>query len=193
MSIIGLDLIKNVVEQQQVYDPATILYILNKGIHTTFAAKVNAEPAGFHMNDGMDIAICVIDKNKHELSFAGAMSSIYLIRDNEILSYKGDRKPIGSVDYNGINQFEKQIIQLQNRDFIYLFSDGFADQFGGPEGKKFKYRRFRHLLLNIHKLPAEDQKNIIHQKFEEWIGVKYEQIDDVLVLGFSYPIENTPQ
>ncbi|MGV8827327.1 MAG: ligand-binding sensor domain-containing protein [Breznakibacter sp.] len=191
MSIIGLDLIKNAVEQQMVCDPATILSILNKGIHATFTAKNNNETDGFNLNDGMDIAICVIDKATHVLSFAGGMSSIYLIRDNEIFSYKGDRKPIGSVASNGSSLYEKQEIQLLNNDFIYLFSDGYADQFGGPEGKKFKYRRFRHLLLNIHKLPAEDQKNIIHQKFEEWIGTKYEQVDDVLVMGFSYLDENT--
>lgn len=186
MSIIGLDLIKNAVEQQMVFDPSKILGILNKGIHATFAAKTNNETDGFNMNDGMDIAICVIDKATNKLSFAGGMSSIYLIRDNEIFSYKGDRKPIGSIASNGSSLYEKQEIQLQNNDFIYLFSDGYADQFGGPEGKKFKYRRFRHLLLNIHKLPAEDQKNIIHQKFEEWIGTKYEQVDDVLIMGFSY-------
>lgn len=190
MSIIGLDLLKNAIEQQMVYDPATILSILNKGIHATFAVKNNLETDGFNMNDGMDIAICVIDKTSRLLTFAGGMSSIYLIRDNEIISYKGDRKPIGSLASSGTSSFEKQEIQLQNNDFIYLFSDGYADQFGGPEGKKFKYRRFRHLLLNIHKLPAEDQKNIIHQKFEEWIGTKYEQIDDVLVLGFAHQDED---
>ena len=66
-----------------------------------------------------------------------------------------------------------------------MFTDGYADQFGGPEGKKFKYRRFRHLLLNIHKLPFEDQKTILHQKMEEWMGNTYEQIDDILLIGIK--------
>ncbi len=186
MSIIGLDLIKNAVEQQQLYNPAHMLTLLNRGIHSTFASSGNNDAKGFHINDGMDIAVCVIDKPTGTMEFAGGMSTIYLIRDNEMFSYKGDRRPIGSVASGETYEFEQHTIQLQDNDFIYMFSDGYADQFGGPEGKKFKYRRFRHLLLNIHKLPAMDQKNIIHQKFEEWIGDSYEQIDDILILGFSY-------
>lgn len=186
MSIIGLDLIKNAVEQQMEYDPATILWILNKGIHATFAINSTTDSDGFHINDGMDISICVIDKATNTMTYAGGMSSIYLVRDNEMFTYKGDRRPIGSVASGETYQFEKQTIELQNKDYIYLFTDGYSDQFGGPEGKKFKYRRFRHLLLNIHKLPSQDQKNIIHQKLEEWIGTKYEQVDDILIMGFAY-------
>lgn len=189
MSIIGMDILRNTIEQQQEFDPAAILSHLNRAIHQTFSNSNNnhhdENGNGHHINDGMDIAVCVIDKKTRNLTFSGAISSMYLIRENEIITYKGNRTPIGSIGTEASGMFEKQEVELQPKDMIYLFSDGFADQFGGAEGKKFKYRRFRHLLLNIHKLPAEDQKNIIHQKYEEWIGTEYEQIDDVLIAGFA--------
>ncbi|MCK7536681.1 MAG: SpoIIE family protein phosphatase [Marinilabiliales bacterium] len=77
----------------------------------------------------------------------------------------------------------KQQLKLEKNDIFYLFSDGYADQFGGPEGKKFKYRRFRHLLLTIHKLPLDQQKLILEKSFDEWVGSEFEQVDDVLIVG----------
>ena len=137
----------------------------------------------FEVNDGMDMVFCVIDKKRKVMEFAGAYNPIYLIRDNEILTFKGDRFSIG---HNSGRRFRKEGINLLKDDIIYLFSDGYADQFGGPENKKFKYRRFRHLLLNIHKLPMSDQKAILHQKMEDWKNyqeIHQEQIDDILIVG----------
>lgn len=188
MSIIGLDSLRNIVEQQQIDDPAKILQILNKLIFTTFSKEMGEGPGvrvgdsiEMEVQDGMDLALCVIDHEQQVMSFSGAMSSMYLVRDNEIITYKGERRAIGASIQS---RFETQTIPLLPYDFVYLLSDGYTDQFGGPEGKKFKNRRFRHLLLNIHKLPVSDQKKIIHQKLEEWMGVDNEQIDDILVLGF---------
>lgn len=138
-----------------------------------------------NVNDGMDLAIISYDKINAQLEFAGAMNPIYIIRDNEIVVYKGDRFPIGFKGRDSEVQFTKKEISVLKNDIIYLFSDGYADQFGGPEGKKFKYRRFRHLLLNIHKLPIEDQKAILHQKMEEWMGSDHDQIDDILLMGLK--------
>ena len=137
------------------------------------------------MNDGMDMVFCVIDKKRQVLEYAGAYNPIYLIRDNEIITFKGNRFSIG---HNTERQFGLEEVQLLKEDVIYLFSDGYADQFGGPENKKFKYRRFRHLLLNIHKLPMPDQKAILHQKMEDWINydkTPQEQIDDILIIGIK--------
>ncbi len=185
MSIVGYDLLKNIVEIQGVECPATILNKINLQLSDTFNKKtsVSIKYDEGEVNDGMDMSVCVIDLEKRIIEFAGAYSSMYLIRENEIESFEGDRFPIGHKGFG--NTFDKQIIPLRKNDVIYLFSDGYADQFGGADGKKFKYRRFRHLLLNIHKLPFNDQKAILHQKMEDWMGTEYEQIDDMLLIGFK--------
>jgi len=118
------------------------------------------------------------------MKFSGAFNPIYIIRDEKIIELKGDRFSVGLDDEDEKHQgFTSQEIQLMKNDMIYLFSDGFADQFGGPEGKKFKYRRFRHILLNIHMLPLHEQRNLLDQTLDNWRG-SIEQVDDVLVIGF---------
>lgn len=185
MSIIGYDLLKNIVEIQEEHYPERILNKLSREVALTF--KKNGQDASLNkqsIDDGMDIALVMLDEEKQLLHFSGAMNPLYIIRDNEIMTYKGDRFPIGYSDGERELSYTRQEIKVYPNDVIYLFSDGFADQFGGPEGKKFKYRRFRHLLLNIHKLPIDDQKAILHQKMEEWMGTEYEQVDDILLIGF---------
>ncbi|GAF02639.1 ligand-binding sensor domain-containing protein [Saccharicrinis fermentans] len=182
MSIIAYDMLKRIVKSDIEYCPAYILERLNKEVIDTFKKNNKEEKNSLlRVNDGMDIALCIIDKKQRKMAFAGAYNPLYLIRDNEILVYKGDRFPIG---YQGEKEmkFSKHEIAMEQNDIFYIFSDGYADQFGGDEGKKFKYRRFRHLLLNIHRLPAEDQKAILHQKIEEWMG-DFEQVDDIIVMG----------
>ncbi|MCU4175847.1 ligand-binding sensor domain-containing protein [Carboxylicivirga sp. N1Y90] len=186
MSIIGFDLIKNIVEIRGIECPANILNVLNKEVVATFnkngAKGINSK---LNVNDGMDVSLIVYDRSKGLIEFAGAMNPLYIIHDNEINNYKGNRFPIGYMSADSTSLFTKQEIKVERGDIVYMFSDGYADQFGGPEGKKFKYRRFRHLLLNIHKLPVLDQKAILHQKMEEWMGNEHEQIDDILLLGLK--------
>jgi serine phosphatase RsbU (regulator of sigma subunit) len=184
MSIIGYDLIRNIIEIQGVDCPAQILNQLNHQLSRTFRNNyIDKGLANSEVNDGMDLSLCVIDFVNHSIEFAGAYNSLYLVRDNEIVTYDGNRFSVGF--QNAKEMFTKQVISLEPNDVIYLFSDGYVDQFGGPEGKKFKNRRFRHLLLNIHKLPFDDQKSILHQKMEEWMGSSYEQLDDILLIGFK--------
>ena len=182
MSIIAYDMLKGIINSDIEFCPAYILERLNKEVIATFKRNTDVGSNDtLGVNDGMDIALCMIDKKERKLSFAGAFNPLYLVRGNEIFVYKGDRFPIG---YQGEKKlsFSKHDIALEDNDIFYIFSDGYADQFGGEDGKKFKYRRFRHLLLNIHKLPAEDQKAILHQKIEEWMG-EHEQVDDMIVMG----------
>jgi ligand-binding sensor domain-containing protein/serine phosphatase RsbU (regulator of sigma subunit) len=187
MSIIGYDLMRNVIEIQGIECPAVILNTMNRQLLDTFKKEVNpSNNRNTDVNDGMDIALCVIDFDRKVVEFAGANNSMYLVHENEIETYEGNRFALGLTESFG--KFTKQEISLHENDIIYLFSDGYADQFGGPEGKKLKYRRFRHLLLNIHKLPFEDQKAILHQKMEEWMGETYEQVDDMLLIGLK-PLE----
>ncbi len=185
MSIIGFDLLKNIVELQGIECPAKVLNALNAEVVSTFSNNGEATDNKRNVNDGMDLAIISYDKLNGKIEFAGAMNPIYIIRDNEIIVHKGDRFPIGFKGRGEEVKFTKKEIPVFANDIVYLFSDGYADQFGGPEGKKFKYRRFRHLLLNIHKLPIEDQKSILHQKMEEWMGSEHEQIDDILLMGLK--------
>jgi ligand-binding sensor domain-containing protein/serine phosphatase RsbU (regulator of sigma subunit) len=179
MSIIGFELFRKITHSQGVDDPSKILNILNHEFEEIFRDVDN-----FTLRDGMDIAFCVIDKQTKILEFSGAVNPIYLIRDNKITEIRGSRFSVGLDDnFDEDQSFENKQILLQEDDVIYLFSDGYADQFGGPEGKKFKYRRFRHLLLTIHQYPMEEQQRLLEERINRWKGSS-EQVDDILVIGF---------
>ncbi|MDP4210949.1 MAG: two-component regulator propeller domain-containing protein [Bacteroidota bacterium] len=179
MSIIGIELFRKITVSQGIDKPAQILDILNREFEKIFK-DVDSEA----IKDGMDIAFCVIDKQSRTLEFSGAINPIYLIRDNKITEIRGSRFSIG-LDENPENQtFENKQIELQDDDVIYLFSDGYVDQFGGPEGKKFKYRRFRHLLLTIYQYPMEEQRHLLEDRINRWKG-NLEQVDDILVIGLK--------
>jgi ligand-binding sensor domain-containing protein/serine phosphatase RsbU (regulator of sigma subunit) len=182
MSIIGYNMLKGIITGEKESCPAKILDQLSKDVISTFKKEAgNKDEDDLSVNDTMDIALCVIDKKEKKLTFAGAFNPLYLVRNNEVLIYKGDRFAIGYQSDENIH-FSKHEIKLEKEDIIYIFSDGYADQFGGLEGKKFKYRRFRHLLLNIHKLSADEQKAILHQKLEDWMN-DYDQVDDIIIMG----------
>jgi serine phosphatase RsbU (regulator of sigma subunit) len=134
------------------------------------------------LRDGMDIALCKIDISQNKLDYAGANNPIYIIRKKEIIKFKGNKQPVGFSE-NKI-PFEKHSFDLLKDDIIYLFSDGFQDQFGGPKNAKFKIGKFDKLLLEIHHKPLEEQKEILQETLNSWKG-KEEQTDDVLVIGFK--------
>jgi ligand-binding sensor domain-containing protein/serine phosphatase RsbU (regulator of sigma subunit) len=184
MSIIGFELLRNITDDQGIVEPDQILHHLNNGVATTFGKSTEK----VRIKDGMDIALCVIDKKKAEIEFSGAFRPLYLIRNNKIEEIRGDRFSVGLLDEGESDEITKTKIKLQKEDVFYLFSDGYADQFGGSEGKKYKYRRFRHLLLTIHKLPLDQQLTYFDRSFEDWKG-ELEQVDDVLILGFKPELE----
>lgn len=134
--------------------------------------------------DGMDIALCIVDFEKKKLQYAGAYNPLLIIRDNEIIRYNGDKMPVSF--HRKMNQpFSRQEIELQDNDCLYIFSDGYVDQFGGPKGMKFLIKNFKQLLLDNHHRPMQEQKAILAQTFDNWRG-EYTQIDDVLVIGFRF-------
>jgi serine phosphatase RsbU (regulator of sigma subunit) len=133
--------------------------------------------------DGLDIALCIIDNDSTNLQFAGANNPLYLLRNNEISEIKGDRMPVG-IHINFNKPFTNHIVDLNKNDQIYLFSDGFADQFGGPKGKKFRYKQFKDLLESIGHEPMNIQKEILNNTHDNWRG-SLEQIDDILVFGIK--------
>ncbi|GAB4289934.1 MAG: hypothetical protein Kow0068_15410 [Marinilabiliales bacterium] len=181
MSIIGFDLLRNITKEQGIEKPSQILNLLNSGVSETFSKHLNDE----EVKDGMDASLCVIDKGNKQIEYSGAMNPLYIARDNKIIEIKGNRFSIGTIGITDENQeFENHVIPYEDNDMIYLFSDGYADQFGGPLGKKFKYRRFRHLLLTIHNLPLEQQRKFLEENIENWKG-ELEQVDDILVIGIK--------
>ena len=135
--------------------------------------------------DGMDIALCALSSNNKgvRLQYSGAYSPLYLIRNKKCIKTKADRFPIGNISKKQ-KKFTNHEFELQKGDIFYIFTDGYADQFGGPKDQKFKYKQFRDLLLSIHHLPMEEQRSILDKTISEWMkDDKIEQTDDILVIG----------
>lgn len=182
MSIIGIELLRNITNVQGINDSAEILNRLNTGVIQTFSKEFFEDSA--LIKDGMDVAFCIIDKENNILQYSGAFSNLYLIRESKIIEIKGDRYSVGMGNNAERQLFSSHYIPIQPDDMIYIFTDGYTDQFGGPENKKYKFRRFRHLLLNIHKYPLETQRQHLEDSILEWKG-ESDQVDDVLIIGIK--------
>jgi transcriptional regulator with GAF, ATPase, and Fis domain len=178
MSIIGFNSLNQVVNELNITSPAEILNNLNKLVTTTLRQKQEDTK----IQDGMDLSICCVDLEKNKLEFAGANSPIFIVRNNNVIEIVADHHPIGNYVGEVDFRFKNNEIDLFPNDRIYLSSDGYADQFGGPKGKKLKYTQFRDILLEHHNLPMKEQKAILDKMFEEWRG-DIEQLDDVCVIG----------
>lgn len=179
MSMIGHNLLDKIINVDNVHQPSKVLDIMSRGLEKTFSREKNV---GSIIRDGMDIGLCVVDKPKRRVEFAGAFFPLYIVRDNRLLDIKGDKYPLGMTPPDTL--YTNNEIDLFENDMMYLFSDGYVDQFGGVENKKFMYRRFRYLLMNIHQFPVEDQKLILEENIRTWMG-NVPQIDDILVMGFK--------
>ncbi len=177
MSMLGISILNEVANPSIANDAGKILDTLRKHLTTTLWQTGKDEDT----RDGMDLSMCIIDFKKKELQFAGAYNPLILIRKSELVIYKGDRMPVGYHDAK-MSEFTSHSIQLIKGDCLYLFSDGYADQFGGADGKKFKSSNFRELLLEISNLPMEKQKVKLNETIEAWMGIN-EQVDDILVIG----------
>jgi serine phosphatase RsbU (regulator of sigma subunit) len=132
------------------------------------------------IKDGMDVSLCRFDIQTNELEYTGANNPVYVVSGDNLEVLKPDKQPVGHFDY--AKPFESQILQLQKNDLVYMFSDGFADQFGGEKGKKLKYKPFKEMLIAIKDQPIDSQMRVLDNKFEEWKG-DFEQVDDVCVIG----------
>ncbi len=179
MSIIGFELLRSITTIQKVDDAAEILNRLNKGVNETFRTTDD----DVAVKDGMDVAFCVIDKKAKKVQFSGAFNNMYIVREDKIIEVKGDRYAVGLIA-EGEHTFSSEMIDLETGDMLYLFTDGFVDQFGGPEGKKYKFRRFRHLLLNIHSEPLDVQRRLLEENMMDW-RKGHEQVDDILIIGIN--------
>ncbi len=205
MSIVGNNYLTQTITEESVNSTAEALDYLNQGVCKSLRqdAKFNETT----VRDGMDISLCAFDKKKRLLHFSGAKNPVYVVRKgseekelgfeldaegknplkmeganiylNEI---KGDAHPIGAYVGNELKAFTNNSIELLEGDMVYVFSDGFADQFGGPSGKKYKYKTFKKFLLSISQFEPEKQRDMLIAEFDKWKGDN-EQLDDVLVIG----------
>jgi serine phosphatase RsbU (regulator of sigma subunit)/ligand-binding sensor domain-containing protein len=155
-------------------EPAKILDKTREIVIETFSKSKT------DVKDGMDVAVCSLDRKAGILEYSGANNSLYIIRNNEIEEVKSDRQPVGKYEF--ATDFTNHRIQVEKGMCVYLFSDGFADQFGGEKGKKFKYKPFKQVLVKIHKLPMEEQLKILNDEFDKWRG-DFEQVDDICIIG----------
>jgi serine phosphatase RsbU (regulator of sigma subunit)/HAMP domain-containing protein len=176
MSIVGYNALNEALRVSD--NPGEILDGLNKGISKT----LHNNGMGSATKDGMDLALCSYDAKTRILEYAGAYNPLYLIRNGEVEQLKADKFAIGCYYEDPDKKYTNHVLQLEENDYIYIFSDGYADQFGGPKGKKFMYKRFRDHLLTLNGKNMPDQKLFLDSTLEQWRG-PLEQIDDVLVIG----------
>ncbi len=177
MSMIGMKALNGIINRG-VGHTNILLDSLDAEIRTALRQEVSGN------NDGMDIALCIYREKEKVLEFSGAKSPLVYIQDHELKKIKGDTHSIGGrkKDDGAIN-FKKHHVTIDKPTVVYLFSDGYKDQFGGKENTKFLTKKFHNLLVQVHELPMEEQKKIIEMAFEEWKG-DAAQTDDVLVMGF---------
>jgi sigma-B regulation protein RsbU (phosphoserine phosphatase) len=180
MSILGIAFLNEVINKAEIIIPNEILNELRehliKSLHQTGRKD--------ETRDGMEIALCVVDFGNKKLQYSGAFRPLYLVRNKELNEFKGDYMPIGV--YDDIEKpFSNKDLQFMENDIIYLFSDGYVDQLGGPDRKTFRSRRFKQLLMNIHLKPLDEQKTLLEEAYEEW-RQNIEQIDDIMVMGIKF-------
>jgi two-component system, sensor histidine kinase LadS len=187
VSILGYTFLKLSKTESSINTPGEALDFINKGFNETFLQQFD----GSRVKDGMDIAICAIDYENKKLYFSGAKNPAYIVRGEDVIILKGDSTPIGYPLEEIKHPFTTHTIDLNSHDTIYTFSDGFADQFGGPKGKKFLYKQFKEVLVRVSKLPIDKQKEELLSIFNNWVkhvdengsNFEYDQIDDILIIG----------
>ena len=177
MSIVGFNQLNYALNVVKAVKPSAMLDALNEGVTSTLREKSTSNG----VKDGMDIALCALDYEKMKLHFAGAYNSLYLVREGEITIIRADRHPIGASGVENV-RFSGHEIEIRKGDMIYLFSDGYADQFGGPQKKKFLLSRFRELLVSVSPETIQKQEEILNTNFDQWKGQE-EQVDDILIIG----------
>ncbi len=177
MSLVGYNILKDILNNTSASRPSEILDSLREGVVNT----LKSDETGKQAKDGMDMTLCAINYEKMELQYAAAFNPLYIVRNGELLQFQANKFPIGAFVGEKEN-FDNHIIPLQKGDQIFIFSDGYADQFGGPNGKKFMVGNFRKLLTSIATLPSDQQKLKLDETLVTWQGGQ-EQVDDVLVIG----------
>jgi serine phosphatase RsbU (regulator of sigma subunit) len=179
MSMMGVSFLNDIVNVDGIVHPDAILNNLRQKIKAIFETTGRDTK----MQDGMDVAICTIDQKNHELWYAGAYNPLYIIREGALIEYKADRMPVGAHPKDN-EQFTMHRVELKPNDRLYMFSDGYVSQFGGPNGRKFMAKPFKQLLLKTSTLTMAEQKTQLEDTIDMWQS-SYDQVDDILVIGIQ--------
>src|SRR5688572_13103917 len=180
LSLIGYFLLNDIVRSRKITEPGKILDLLDEGVTTTLRQDEDSTT-----KDGMDIALCKINLVQGEIEYAGAHRPLYMMRNGAMEEIKGNKFPIGGGIFKNQTNFTNTKVKLSKGDSIYFSSDGFPDQFGGPEGRKFGPKKVREIVEKIHKLPMQEAIQIFDQEWEGWRG-DTKQTDDVLLIGIKF-------
>ena len=180
MSLLFVTFLNDIVKVAKIYEPHLILNRLRERVIDALEQK------GFimEMHDGMDAALISYDYEDKVIHFSGAFSKMYLIRNDKIMEFKGDRMPVSY--YDKMKDFSSQEIKVCKGDNVYMFTDGYKDQFGGPRGKKYGQDNFKKILIANHKKPMETQKQLLYDSHLAWRDGRSDQIDDITIVGFRY-------
>jgi serine phosphatase RsbU (regulator of sigma subunit) len=179
MSMLNISYLNEAIIERNISKPNEILDHIRSEIITS----LNPEGSEEESKDGMDCSLCAYDFKKMEMEFSAANNPVWIVRDKTVIECKPDKMPVGKY-HDTMNPFTFNKVDIKKGDVVYTFTDGYADQFGGPKGKKFKYKQLEELLLSIHEKDMDEQKKILNDKFENWKG-NLEQVDDVLVIGIK--------
>lgn len=183
MSMLGLSALNDIVKSLQICKASGILNLLRERIQESLHQDNKTELITY---DGMDISLCILDPETNIIQFAAAHNSLYLIRNGEIRIFPADKIDIGRYSMEKAD-FTNHTIQCEDGDQIYLFTDGYADQFGGPLKKKYKSQKLRDFLVSIHKDTMERQRELLDEEIENWKG-SLPQVDDILIMGIRISI-----
>jgi serine phosphatase RsbU (regulator of sigma subunit) len=177
MGTMGISTLNEIIANNRELQANTVLNILREKTKTALHQTGKMGEA----NDGMDVAFCVLNKNRKMLQFSGAFNPLLLFQRGELKEYKADRMPIG-IHYGGEKSFTNYVVTVSRGDTVYIFSDGFSSQFGGPDGTKYKSSNLKKLLSEIYYRPMVEQRNILENEFEKWKG-SHDQVDDITIIG----------
>jgi serine phosphatase RsbU (regulator of sigma subunit) len=177
MSTLGISTLNEIITNNDDLQANTVLNLLREKIKTSLHQTGKEGEAA----DGMDVSLCVLHKNRKTLQFSGAYNPLFIFQGGEFKEYKADRMPIG-IYYGKMEAFTNYEINLRKGDTVYIFSDGFADQFGGPDGGKYKKSNLKKLLTEIYYKPMDEQRSIIENEFKMWKG-SADQVDDITIIG----------
>ena len=178
MSMLGSQALTEIAGRGTTGRPGEILSKLDLHIRSSLKQKETGS------RDGMDVSLTVIDRENRKIEFAGAKNSLLCVQNSEMKVVKGSKLSIGGEQYKKDRYYETHEIDISEPIVFYLFTDGFQDQFGGPNNKKFMIKHFRNLLLEIHKEPMSVQQQILEETIENWMGeIDEKQTDDICVLG----------
>jgi serine phosphatase RsbU (regulator of sigma subunit) len=180
MSMLAVSLMNEIIIEKGMDEPADILDLLR--VKIILALKQTG--AVGENKDGMDMILCRFDKTSKSLTYAAANNPLWIVRNNELMVYPADKQPVGVSIVESTSSFTQHTIQLEKGDIIYAITDGYADQFGGPKGKKFSYKRLKELLLSISSKTMAEQHNILASTLHEW-KADLEQVDDVTLAGIK--------